>query len=264
MIDRRKFLRDVFRVAGVAGLARLGLSLPEIRAVSANPGSWPMPGPGRRYSSSPPPGDPNWTHFATASNGIDAAGQASVSVAVNNVPAGALVVVSVSAWSGSMGVSGVSDGTSAFTSTTATTGSIGMRVQQWYLLAANSGNRTYTATFSAGGDYPVICAQVISYTGTIAFGTSSRAEGSSTAISSGIITTAGSYPAVFGLYKVYNQAAVSSPLIGGNAWQNYTTVLADYVRAGWYDGSVASGAATGTLAAANLWACSVVAFREAA
>ena len=268
MIDRRRFI-----AAGVAGMAGLVFS-----QAWANPGSWPMPGPGRNYgvagptpsptptptpTPTPPPGDPAWTHFATESNGIDNTGQGSVSVLVNNVPAGALVVVNVSAWSSSMVVSGVSDGTSAFVSTPATPGNTILVVQQWYLLSANSGNRVYTATFTSGGDYPIISAQVVTYSGTIAYDTGNRADGFGDPISSGAISTTGTYPAVFGVYHNYNPVAISSPLIGGNAWQNYTNVLADYVHAGWYDGSVSSGAATASIGSGQPWVCGVIAFKEA-
>ena len=96
----------------------------------------------------------------------------------------------------------VSDGTTSLTARTKFSHSNGDLHGQWfYLLAANSGDKTYTVTFGAKRVFVRIFVFEHSYTGTASYDvepTAGGAEGSSTAPNSGNMTTTGDDELVFG------------------------------------------------------------------
>jgi len=162
------------------------------------------------------------THVQGNSNSASG-NQASISVLLTGVAAGDLIVVNVH-WGGAGfrdTISSVSDGTSTLTALSlyASANPDASSGQTFYLLSANDGNKTYTATFAGGtGSFPIIyVSQFHTVSGTWVYDASNGGVGTSTtAADTGPITTTGSLEAVTFSNKNYAFAAnVTNPLVDG-------------------------------------------------
>jgi cytoskeletal protein RodZ len=165
-------------------------------------------------------------------------------------------------------VSGVSDGTSSFTlgTQTATTTTTPDRGQCFYLLAANSGSRTYTITFTnTNAVYTSLNTQLV-FTEFSASGKTwhydaanqnNSGSTTSTAWNSGTITTQTTYPgeAVVAFSRLFNVGAtLSNILIGSYTPIEYQT--ATYLL----NLPLAAAGGTATYSASTNWVGMITAF----
>ncbi|MFA5809987.1 MAG: Ig-like domain-containing protein, partial [Thermoleophilia bacterium] len=185
------------------------------------------------------------------------------SVTLNNVTAGNLVVVWLKWEGGANGGASITDGTTPLTmGTDAHLGVSSPSGQFGYLLSANGGTRTYTATVPAGAGFVRMRVAEFSYTGILSFDMQNIGAGSGTAPASGNITTTGTGELVLGGYAEYSTPTLSSPLINGQA---ATFISGGSYTKMWYQSFAAAftGNAAATLSAAGSWVTNVIAFRLA-
>lgn len=186
------------------------------------------------------------------------------SVSLNGVTAGNLIVVCHSeTLSGESGTLSCSDGTSTLNSVAASTGDF-VRVQIFYLLSANSGNRTYTVTGSGGFAYSTLVME-FSHTGSISMEDYSNNSGYETSsISSGNVQPTG-YSVVVAVANDYIGNTMSNWQVNGVAADGYQSYndLRSWAHM-WYRvvSSSFDGAATATLSDVGYWAASAAVFRE--
>lgn len=188
-----------------------------------------------------------------------------LAVSLTGVAAGNFIGVFVK-FEGASTTCTVSDGTDTLTARAQYNHSAGGdNGQFFYLASSSSGNKTYTMTLGAGRPYVRIYVFEYSYTGTVSFDTEINAEaGSSSAVSSGNITTTGTDELCLALYAENSAVTISSQQINGSA--------ADQIQSGGTYGSAwtkvftatFTGAATATLSAAGKWICMLVAFKTGA
>lgn len=202
---------------------------------------------------------------------IQYSGSSTVAVTVNSVTAGALVVAMVNWGNGTTNtdtttLSGISDGTSSFTCLATRGNGNYQRNATCYLLSANGGNKTYTATFSANLVYP---AELWIFTATTSSGTwsydasSVNYGNSTTANTTGNITLTGA--AEFSVYtsKLYDAAAsTSSPTMYGATPTEPTWSPVNTNDHG-YDSTAVSTTGQGALtySAATYWVAAIAAFK---
>jgi hypothetical protein len=190
---------------------------------------------------------------------------ASIAVALTGVTAGNLIAVWVKHEGTSTSIT-VSDGTTTLTAATYKANGSANSFGQWhYLLSANSGNKTYTATFGASRSFPTIIVFEYSITGSWAFQAQNTATGTSTSPNSGNFTTTGTDGVAFGGYAENSTNFTSSEQINGVAADGskrtaaagdprcYTTAWRKTFTSGY------TGAASATLASAE-WVCCGIAF----
>lgn len=140
---------------------------------------------------------------------------ASLACTINGVAAGDLIEACAAAGSVNTTMS-VSDGTSSFTSGTLATGST-IWIQCFWLLSANSGNRTYTVTLHSGSLGVAMWAiEFHAPSGTWHIDTGNQATGNSSSLSTGNITTHTSTGEAILFISLLSNfvATVSNPLIG--------------------------------------------------
>ena len=185
-------------------------------------------------------------------------------ITLNNVTAGNLIVIWVKWEEASLsGSASVTDGVSSFTmGTPAHFGTSRPSGQFGYLLSANGGNRTYTATFPTGDAFPRLRIAEFSYAGTISFDGQHIGSGSSISPASGNITTTGTNELVLGGYAEYSNGALSNPLING---QPATLIPGGSYTKMWYQNSSSAftGNASATLNSDGGWVTNVIAFKLA-
>lgn len=152
---------------------------------------------------------------------LTSASVTSASTTLSSGAAGDLIVCSAHGDATSYPTITMSDGTSSLTALTQAQylGSAHDFGQVFYLLSANSGSATYTATFSFSSEgTEVACVDAHSSTGTWHYDASNQSSGNGTSVSTGTITTTGTNEFVFFPGKLYNTAAnTSNPLINGGA-----------------------------------------------
>lgn len=183
------------------------------------------------------------------SNGAD-------NVTLTGVTAGNLIVV-VYLQDGAETDLTCSDGTSSLTAITPGNGTY-TTVQFFYLLSANSGDRTYTIANESG----YVAAYEFSYTGTIGYDTENHnlgdGEGS---ITTGNITTGGDTAVVIAAACSYAGGDLTSQQIAGNS----PTAIIDSPVGNvsiWYRiGAVSNGQATATDPDAGYWGAQIVSFK---
>lgn len=203
--------------------------------------------------------------FVQKASAAGDASATSLNVSLTGVAANNLVAVWAK-WEGADTTCSVSDATDTFTGATKRNHANGDLNGQWfYLLSSSSGNKTYTMTLGASRPFRKIHVWEFSYTGTASFDVESTNESaSSTAITSGNITTTGTDEAVIGAYGEYSATAVSSHQINGvnadNTQQQsvYSWTWNRIVTATF------TGAATASLPTARAWICNVISFKAAA
>lgn len=190
-----------------------------------------------------------------------------VAVSLTGVTAGNLIVCFIKGEGGSVSIT-VSDGTSTLADGTRTDSTSG-GAQFSYLLSANGGNRTYTATFGAAQTFRRIFVIEFSYTGgsTGSLDAQNTGSGTSTAPASGTITTTGTDEVVLGFYVDFSGQLSTSEQING--------VAADFVLdnpavandAMWYrilSATFSGGTASATIAVSGEWICNVIAIKATA
>ena len=199
------------------------------------------------------------THVQGA--GSETPSGSSGAVTLNGITAGNLIVVFVR-WESGDATPSVSDGTTTFTAGTKKFQSP-LYGQYFYLLSANSGNKTITATMGATRDWIHVFAVEFHATGAWAFDTSAIDGGSGTTINSGNINTTGTEEVVFGMYGTGGVGTTSSEQINGVAATEDATYSPTGNSSVWYrilSATFSGGAASATVASQN-WVCAVVAFK---
>jgi hypothetical protein len=196
-------------------------------------------------------------------SGENGAGGSGTTVAVNlsGIVAGDLIVAF--AGNASDSTMTLSDGTSSFTGLTAQS-LASKQIRGFYLLASvATGTVTYTATFAPTAVSKELHVWAFNPGSAVSLDTE-RHDGqaaSSTAVSSGSITTTGTDEVVVAAVYQGSNAAVTVMQIGGvNA---ATTIAPGGNQASWdriLTGTL-TGSATATLASAQTWLCSVQAFK---
>jgi len=185
-------------------------------------------------------------------------------ITLPGVTAGSLIVLWAK-WEGSAANSNisVSDGTSSFV--IGSLGSLGTSVpngQFAYLLSSSSGNKTYTVTFPSGADYLRLRVAEFSYTGTAAIDAQNVNGATSSAVTSGNITTSYANAVVLGAYSEYSIEAPSGQQISGVAAAGVIGAAGTYTQM-WYRLPTATftGAATETLSGSGDWVSGIIAFK---
>ena len=182
------------------------------------------------------------------------------SVSLTGVAAGNLIIVSQNNNEAGPTTWTCSDGTSSFVSCTAISDGE-TKVQHFYLLSANAGNKTYTV--SGIEDYAnSISVYELSYDGALSLDDTANNSGSSTSITSGNLDTTG-YAFVIAMAYCAGGDGWSSCQVNGSA--------ADGTNSYYNNGSVGfysrieqsfTGAATCTFASSSLYTCSAIAIKE--
>lgn len=204
----------------------------------------------------PAGGDAEFSLVQSNSNG-------DVTVTLTGVTAGNLVAVF---FSGSFATPPTditcSDGTSTLTKATTSNGTY--QVNQWYyIIAANSGDRTYTISNNEGLA-PYTIAYEFDYTGTIVLDKENHGAGNGTAVSSGNVTTTGGTTSQLMLAgaSAYGGGNMGSYQIAGeNATASIESVVGS--NAAWYRIVTANttGAGTATDSSAGDWAAQIITFK---
>ena len=188
----------------------------------------------------------------------------SSTVTLNGVTAGNLIVVGYSeAKDASPQTLSCSDGTSTLTAVAEADGTY-VRWRFFYLLSANSGNRTYTVS-GANGEVQNTIAMEFSYTGTISFEDYSNnyADGS-TSISSGNVQPTGYSVVIGGAFSVEGGDYSSCQINGVTRDGQKSYIDSALWPPMWYRIVTTGfdGAATCTTSDAGYWTASAVSFRE--
>lgn len=198
---------------------------------------------------------------------VDAA-SASLGVALTGVGASNLIEIWVKHEGTPVGIV-VSDGTTTLTPATKTNhANNDLSGQHQYLLVANSGNKTYTVSFTGGVTRPFIRVVVneYSYSGTASLdGEAGNTSTGSTSVTSTNMTTTATDGVAFGGYAEYDVGSLSSMQVNGVAADgsqgvtNSTFAWRKTFSAGF------TGAATATLSAGTFaWICRAIAFKAEA
>ncbi len=148
---------------------------------------------------------------------VQSASAASNAVSLTGVTAGNLIVFYVK-YEGATASGDItaSDGTTGLTAGThAYNADLGG--QAFYLLSANSGNKTYTATFGVAKTFYSCCIMEWAPGGTASFDSQNTSSGNGTTIATGNITTTGSTILAIGAHGNYNGQTSSAELIAGSA-----------------------------------------------
>jgi hypothetical protein len=156
------------------------------------------------------------TDVQGASN--SAASGTTLGASLTGVTAGNLIVFGAR-WEGGATTADVSDGTTTFQARTQLTSGATVSAQQFYLLVANSGNKTYTLTLGASRNFVRVYVREISYSGTCVFDAAPTGDGSTgnngVAKTSGDLTTTGTDEVVVGMLGDYTTPDITGQLIGG-------------------------------------------------
>ena len=180
---------------------------------------------------------------------------------LSNVTAGHLIV-SLLYWSSGTGNCTVSDGTANLTMATPYYYANKIALQFGYLLSADSGNRTYTASNFAG-NYHSILVWEFSYAGNCTYDTQGGSNGNSNKLSSGNFTTTGTDELVFAGGTGNTTTTLSSLKINsvanvGNIEESNNTIYM------WYNtfSNTFTSNATANMSTSQPWDCCVIAFIE--
>lgn len=194
----------------------------------------------------------------------------SIPITLNGVGAGNLIVLLLK-YEGATTTSSVSDGTSSLTALTEKAHSNDdVRCRIFYLLSANSGNKTYTVTLGAARDWWRVHVWEFAHGGSISFDTEPSGgggAGTGTSASSGNMTTTGTSELAIAMYGEYSASTLSSLAINGQAADgSISDDPLGTLTASWYEifGGTFTGAATVTLSGSSAWVVVAAAFKEAA
>lgn len=185
--------------------------------------------------------------------------QSSIAVALSGVAAGSLIVVSAK-WEEGNVTPTCSDGTSTLTARTRLANST-LYLASFYLLSANSGNKTYTVNFgSAVADWPELIAHEFSFTGTAEFDQGTTGTGTSTAVSTGNITTTGDDELCIALFGQSWDRSISSEQIGGAGATVYDA--SDWIKSWYRVATLSNQNATATRSSGtDSWICELLSFK---
>lgn len=201
--------------------------------------------------------------FAYVQNNINgASGVTSLGCSLTGVTAGSLIVVYGKHENGSSVTMTASDGTSTLNNDDPIQCDPGGVTcgRFFYLLSANSGNKTYTVTYGTTVDFARVACMEYTYVGTASYDASNRANGTDTTLESGNITTTGTDEVVFAAYGENSVATLTSPQINGASAHHITNL--DYLTAMWSSTFTATftGQATATNVGSN-WTGHIIAFK---
>jgi len=192
-----------------------------------------------------------------------------VTLAVNNIVAGHLLCVWVKGEGGAATPTNVaiSDGTSSFA-----VRSVNARgtAQPWgcfgYLLSANAGNKTITASWTTSQGFCRLRVVEVAYTGNIAFDIdNSTADGDTANLATGTITTTAADSFVVAADGEYSGVSPSSPLIGGAAADGSISGTGNDAHCMmWWKkfASIQTNIAGSATSNAGDWVASIIAFKE--
>lgn len=201
------------------------------------------------------------------------AAQSSIAVSLTGVAGGSRtgIVVGVKAENSSGGTISVSDGTTTFTPGTLKRFAPTQQFCQFfYLTTANSGNKTYTASFAGGNvDFPSIHVwEVDAGSGNSwafdAEPSGGGATGTSTAPNSGAMNATGGAGIGFGIYGEFSSGTISAPLINGAAADFSFQFTPGNTASAYWDKTYAApfnAAASCTLSGSGDWVCNGLAMK---
>lgn len=195
---------------------------------------------------------------------VQSGSAASNAVALTGVTAGNLIVFYIKhEGTTASGDITVSDGTTSFTAGTYQVHT-DMGGQMFYLLSANSGNKTYTATFGTAKTFYSCCVMEWNPNGTATYdGNQNTANGNSTTPASGNITTTGSTILAVGAHGNYNGATSNTELVGGAAADQVVRQGSNGSSMWAKAGSLSAAGAQCTIGSTN-WVCNIMAFEATA
>jgi hypothetical protein len=173
---------------------------------------------GRYYAAPAAGGAIEITHVQGAHNS-GAAASTTLTVSLTGVTAGDLIVIFTGWDTAGTEVNSISDGTSSFSLLNVTNTGSNRSGKIGYLLSANSGDKTYTITYSSAASNRIaFVAEFNASSGTWKFDASNQNGGTGTAATTGTIHTVGTAGvAVFGNKLFETAATASNPLINGAA-----------------------------------------------
>ena len=203
------------------------------------------------------------THIQGADGGESGQDATTQTVVLNGVTAGNLIIVWVS-WCNYDRTISVSDGTTTLTAGTKVWNP-NQAGQFFYLLSANSGNRTYTATWP-GGVVDFISMRVSEYnaSGAWTFDAQNVGSGNSTSLLSGSINTTGTDEVVESGMSGFGAVTITSQQINSvNA--TIPAYSGTNVQIGYrlLNSTFSSGTATASVSSC-VWVCNIIAFKAAA
>jgi hypothetical protein len=196
-------------------------------------------------------------------NQVDVTGQTTITAALTGITAGNLIAVWVQ-WEAADGAPTVSDGTSSLVAGTKANSGTAVYGQWFYLLSANSGDKTFTATFSPAVNSPeIFVTEVRRTSGTWALDAQNTGSGSSNSALSGTINaSADSF--VFGGYGPSGTGEILSAM-KINAVEAFQPPYTPQDGAIWHRPLTAAftgGAASATMGGSAAWVCNIIAFKE--
>lgn len=204
--------------------------------------------------------------YVQAANATTTTSSTSSSVTLNGITAGNLLVLWVKFEGGGATTVTVSDGTSSFTAApTQINHSNGqLNGQFFYLLSANAGNKTITATYGAARSYKRMIVSEYSYSNTAAFTDDAGNYGNSASPSSGNMTSYNGANLGVGGFGEYAGTTTSSETIAGNAASNPAAMTATYASSWYYiDSTTYTGPAAGSISSSE-WVCGGICFEDVA
>jgi len=205
-----------------------------------------------------------FAHVQGNSDSTDSGG-ATFAVTLNGITGGNLLVVWIKFENNPhRTLVSVSDGTSAFTLDTETDHSNGELSGCFaYLLSANAGNKTITATFDDTNTYTRMFVSEFSYSDTCEFDTSAQGQGNSASLSSGNFTTTGTNELVVAGFGEYSSTTTSSEQIAGSAATEPAYSPEAWSSIWYLATTVSNDDATASIDSSN-WVCNAIAFKEVA
>lgn len=186
----------------------------------------------------------------------------SLAVTLTGVAAGNLIVC-WSKFEGADTTDTMSDGTSSLAQGAKINHANGdLRGRFFYLVAANSGTRTYTLSLAGARPYKRLHVWEFSSSGTLSLDVQNTGSGAAGTASSGTVTTTGSDAVALGGYGEYTAAVPSNPQINGvAAGGSIINVPTNTYTASWYrllSATFANGAATINANTGGDWVCNII------
>jgi hypothetical protein len=188
-----------------------------------------------------------------------------IAVSLTGVGAGNLIIIWVKGDTGGDTTITCSDGTSSLSPGTkvyrSSFGGVGCF---FYLLSANAGNKTYTATFGIAKEYRRIGVYEFSHDLTILLDQETNVGGSSSGANSGNIATTGTSEVVFGGASTYYRSFTSNTYqindVSGDGLRaiNSTDWLWHKIFAATFTGHAQATISGGS----DEWICGIMAFKE--
>lgn len=203
--------------------------------------------------------------FVQNGQGSNDASGSSIAASLTGVGAGNLIPVFVSHFGAPTTIT-VSDGTTSLTALTKHDHTDANKSGQWfYLLVANGGSKTYTATLGAARAFRRIEVWEYSYSGTISFDqeNSDESNGGTASITSGNITTTGTDEVVLAGFTDGSAGHSTGEQINGVTFDNELTSGSNVDVWDRVVTATFTGQATGT-ANSGFWLCVIASFKAVA